>query len=204
MFVKKEKRIDVTRTPLLGLVQNDTVVLLLEPLHGLLASHLVRVTNSAALSLSLRHTTTGTRQLHIEIHTEDTRVRVVLDTQINVLLNTETEVARVGEVLLHQLVLLHLQTALQNLQSLLATDGRVDRDLLVTTNREGTNGETGYRISYQQNESLTLSIHRLLTRNLLQHTSSLGDGISRLSDANVDHQLLNTDVTHDISLLALQ
>ena len=141
---KKGKRIINRTIPrLLGFVQNDTVVLLLEPLHRLLASHLVRVTNSATLSLSLRHTTTRTRQLDVEIHTEDTRVRVVLDTQIDVLLNTKTEVARVREVLLHQLVLLHLQTTLQNLKSLLATDGRVDRDLLVTTNREGTNGETG-------------------------------------------------------------
>lgn len=137
---------------LLGLVENDTIVLLLEPLHGLLASHLVRVAKSASLGLSLRHATTGASQLHVEIHTEDTGVGVVLDTQINVLLNTETEVARVGEVLLHQLVLLHLQTALQNLQSLLATNGRMDGDLLVTTDGEGTDGETSYGIRQNRGE----------------------------------------------------
>ena len=137
---------------LLGLVENDTIVLLLEPLHGLLASHLVRVAKSASLSLSLRHATTGASQLHVEIHTEDTGVGVVLDAQINVLLNTETEVARVGEVLLHQLVLLHLQTALQNLQSLLATNGGVDGDLLVTTDGEGTDGETSYDIRQNRGE----------------------------------------------------
>ena len=137
---------------LLGLVENDTIVLLLEPLHGLLASHLVRVTKSASLGLSLRHATTGASQLHVEIHTEDTGVGVVLDAEINVLLNTETEVARVGEVLLHQLVLLHLQTALQNLQSLLATNGRMDGDLLVTTDGEGTDGETSYGIRQNRGE----------------------------------------------------
>ena len=137
---------------LLGLVENDTIVLLLEPLHGLLASHLVRVAKSASLGLSLRHATTGASQLHVEIHTEDTGVGVVLDTQINVLLNTETEVARVGEVLLHQLVLLHLQTALQDLQSLLATNGGVDGDLLVTTDGEGTDGETSYDIRQNRGE----------------------------------------------------
>ena len=137
---------------LLGLVENDTIVLLLEPLHGLLASHLVRVAKSASLGLSLRHATTGASQLHVEIHTEDTGVGVVLDTQINVLLNTETEVARVGEVLLHQLVLLHLQTALQNLQSLLATNGCMDGDLLVTTDGEGTDGETSYGIRQNRGE----------------------------------------------------
>ena len=137
---------------LLGLVENDTIVLLLEPLHGLLASHLVRVAKSASLGLSLRHATTGASQLHVEIHTEDTGVGVVLDAEINVLLNTETEVARVGEVLLHQLVLLHLQTALQNLQSLLATNGRMDGDLLVTTDGEGTDGETSYDIRQNRGE----------------------------------------------------
>ena len=137
---------------LLGLVENDTIVLLLEPLHGLLASHLVRVAKSASLGLSLRHATTGASQLHVEIHTEDTGVGVVLDAEINVLLNTETEVARVGEVLLHQLVLLHLQTALQNLQSLLATNGRMDGDLLVTTDGEGTDGETSYGIRQNRGE----------------------------------------------------
>ena len=137
---------------LLGLVENDAIVLLLEPLHGLLASHLVRVAKSASLGLSLRHATTGASQLHVEIHTEDTGVGVVLDTEINVLLNTETEVARVGEVLLHQLVLLHLQTALQDLQSLLATNGRVDGDLLITTDGEGTDGETSYDIRQNRGE----------------------------------------------------
>ena len=139
---------------LLGLVENDTIVLLLEPLHGLLASHLVRVTQSASLGLSLRHATTGASQLHVEIHTEDTGVGVVLDAQINMLLNTKTEVARVGEVLLHQLILLHLQTALQNLQSLLATNGRMDGDLLVTTDGEGTDGETGYTLAAQENAKI--------------------------------------------------
>ena len=137
---------------LLGLVENDTIVLLLEPLHGLLASHLVRVAKSASLSLSLRHATTGASQLHVEIHTEDTGVGVVLDAEINVLLNTETEVARVREVLLHQLVLLHLQTALQNLQSLLAANGGVNGDLLVTADGEGTDGETSYGIRQNRGE----------------------------------------------------
>lgn len=139
---------------LLGLVENDTIVLLLEPLHGFLASHLVRVAKSASLSLSLRHATTGASQLHVEIHTEDTGVGVVLDTQINVLLNTETEVARVREVLLHQLVLLHLQTALQNLQSLLAANGSMDGDLLVTTDGEGTDGETSYTLAAKENAKI--------------------------------------------------
>lgn len=41
-----------------------------------------------------------TRSAHdnVEVHTEDTDSRVVLDTEVNVLLNTETEVTGLGEV----------------------------------------------------------------------------------------------------------
>ena len=97
--------------------------------------------------LSLRHTTARTSQLDVEIHTENTGVGVVLDSEINVLVDTETEISRVREVLLHQLVLLDLQTALQNLKSLLTTNGDVHRDLLVTADGERTDGETGYTLT---------------------------------------------------------
>ena len=189
---------------LLRLVQDDSIVRLLEPLHGLLAGHLVRIANVAALSLALAHTATRTSQLHVEIHTEDTGVGIVLDTQINVLLNTKTEVSRVGEVSLHQLVLLHLQTTLQNLQSLLTTNGGMHGDLLVTTDGEGTNGETGWNVSTSHSKLPTLSVNGLLTRNLLEDTSSLGDSISRLTNANVDDELLNSDVSHHVRLFTLK
>lgn len=100
------------------------------------------ITHSASLSLSLADTTTRTSKLDVEIHTENTSVGIVLDTKINVLLNTETEVTRVGEVILNELVLLDLQTTLKNLKSLLTTNGSMDGNLLITTNGEGTNSET--------------------------------------------------------------
>ena len=163
----------------------------------------MRVADAAALSLSLAHTAAGTSQLHVEIHTEDTGVGIVLDSQINVLLNTKTEVAGVGEVSLHQLVLLHLQTTLQDLQGLLATNGSVHGDLLVTTDGEGTDGEASYRISIFLAISPTLSINGFLSRDLLQDTSSLGDSISRLTNTNVNDQLLHSDVSHHVSLVTL-
>ena len=100
------------------------------------------ITHSASLSLSLADTTTRTSKLDVEIHTENTSVGIVLDTEINVLLNTETEVTRVGEVILNEFVLLDLQTTLKNLKSLLTTNGSMDGNLLITTNGEGTNSET--------------------------------------------------------------
>ena len=101
------------------------------------------ITHSASLSLSLADTTTGTSKLDVEIHTENTGVGIVLDTKINVLLNTKTEVSGIGEVVLNKLVFLYLQTTLKNFKSLLTTNGSMDGNLLITTNGEGTDSETG-------------------------------------------------------------
>ena len=102
----------------------------------------MRVANSASLGLSLADTTTGTSKLDVEIHTENTGVRIVLDTKINMFLNTKTEITRVGEVILDKFVFLDLQAAFKDFESLLTTNGSVDGDFFVTTNREGTDGET--------------------------------------------------------------
>ena len=127
-------RFNPWKKTLLRLIQNNSIVCLLEPLHSFLPRNLVRVTNVAALSLSLAHTTSRTRQLHIEIHTENTCVRIILNTEIDMLLNTKAEVSRLREVSLHQLVFLHLQTALKDFKGLLASNRGMHRDLLITTN----------------------------------------------------------------------
>jgi hypothetical protein len=54
--------------------------------------------------------------------------RVVLDTQVDVLADTETEVARLAEVALAELVLLDLEATLENLLSLGTADCDVNGD----------------------------------------------------------------------------
>ena len=54
----------------------------------------------------------GERWGGIFLLTVNARGGVILDTEINVLADTETEGARVGEVLLDKLVLLHLEARL--------------------------------------------------------------------------------------------
>ena len=51
----------------------------------------------------------------------------LLDSQVNVLLDTEAEIAIVGEVLLPQLVLLHLEAPLQDFLGLQVTLVRTER-----------------------------------------------------------------------------
>ena len=80
---------------------------------------------------------------HIEVHAIDTDRRVVLDAQVDVLGDTEAEVASLGEVALSQLVLLNLETTLKNFLGLRATDGDVNGNLFVTTDTEGTDSVSG-------------------------------------------------------------
>lgn len=79
----------------------------------------------------------------VKVHAVDTDRWVVLDTQVNVLVDTESEVAGLGEVALAELVLLDLEATLENLLGLWSADGDVDGDLFVTTDTKGTDGVAG-------------------------------------------------------------
>lgn len=94
-----------------------------------------QVTNSA-----LGNALSSAAHADVEVHAVDTDSRVVLDAEIDVLGDTEAEVASLGEVALAQLVLLDLQATLENLLSLGAADSDVNGDLLVTADTEGTDG----------------------------------------------------------------
>ena len=71
-----------------------------------------------------------------EIHTVNACARVVLETKIDVLHNTEAKVASVAKVALAQLVLLHFQAALEDLLGLLAAHSHMARNLLVSPDAE--------------------------------------------------------------------
>jgi len=67
------------------------------------------------------------------------------------LADSETKVASFRKVALAELVLLDLETALENFLGLGATDGNVDSNLLVTTDTEGTDSVAG--LAYEINMS---------------------------------------------------
>lgn len=127
----------------LCLLEQDTLIRVNEPLHGLLAGNTLVLSDDSDGSAAVLDTGTGASENDVDIHTEDTDGGIVLDTEIDVLLDTETEVSSVGEVTLEQLVLLNLQSLLEDLLSLGAADGRVDGNLLVTADTEGTHGVAG-------------------------------------------------------------
>ena len=153
--------------------QDDTIETLLEPCHGVLLLHPVLRANARLLLLPLCYASTWPVHDNVEVHTENTDSRVVPGTKIDMLLNTETEVAGLREVLATEFVLLDLEATLKDLLSLGATNGDMDRDLLVTTDTEGTDGVTG------------LGGNGGLTRELLENLGGTGETITGLSDGDV-------------------
>jgi hypothetical protein len=115
----------------------------LKPLDGLVTVDAVAGADSALGAAATGDTLTGAGHAAVEIHSVDTDGRVVLDTEIDVFADTESEVAGLAEVALAQLVLLDLEATLENLLGLGATDGDVDGDLFVTTDTEGSDGVAG-------------------------------------------------------------
>lgn len=125
------------------LAHDDTVESLLEPSGGLLLLDTMRSTDTGDTLLAAGDTSAGASHADEEVHTENADRRVVLDAQVNVLGDTETEVAGVGEVTATELVFLDLETTLDDLLGLGAADGNVAGDLLVTTDTETTEGVAG-------------------------------------------------------------
>ena len=80
-------------------------------------------------------------QTHISVN--------LLDSKIDVLLDTKTEAARFAEVATQQLVLLHLQATFQELHGFLATNSHVASDLLITPDSKGTDSVPRCKILYQ-------------------------------------------------------
>ena len=151
----------------------------------------------------------------VEVHSVDTDRRVVLDAQVDVLGDTETEVAGLGEVALAELVLLDLEATLEDLLGLGATDGDVDGDLLVTADTEGTDGVTGLACGSVNPTSSSCNLSRRcvwccwfsrtvdggLTAQLLEHLGGTSKSVTRLADGDVQDELLDAQLTHGVGSL---
>jgi len=72
---------------------DSTSALLGEPLLGFILADSLEFTENTSGMLSLVDSLASSGEDDVEIHTEDTGVGIILDSQINMLFNTETEVA---------------------------------------------------------------------------------------------------------------
>lgn len=153
--------------------EDDTVESLLEPCHRVLLLHPMCRPNTSLLLLPPRHPCTRSAHHDIEVHAENTDTGVVTGTKVDVLLDTEAKVAGLGEVLAAELVLLHLETTLEDLLGLGTPDGDVHGDLLVTTDTERADGVAG------------LGGDGCLAGELFKHLGGSCQTITRLADRDV-------------------
>ena len=76
-------------------VVDSSIIFLLKPFHSILFADSVLGTNSAFASSSETNSASWSLEDDVEVHTENTGEGVILDTQIDVLLNTESEAASI-------------------------------------------------------------------------------------------------------------
>ena len=72
---------------------NGASHLLGEPLLGLIARNSLEVSELSFSVLSLGDSLSSSAEDHVEVHTEDTGVGIVLDSKIDMLFDTESEIA---------------------------------------------------------------------------------------------------------------
>jgi len=173
---------------LLRLSEHNSLVLVLEPLNGIILGKLVGESNLLLASLPPGNAGSGTGEADKEVHAINSSGRVVLDSEIDVLVDSESEVSGRGEVLLEELELLDLEATLEDLGGLVTANGYMAGDLLVTPDSEGPDSVAG------------LGEDRLLSGKLLEHTGSPGKAITGLSNAAVQDELVNLDVLHHVGL----
>ena len=99
-------------------LSDNAVEARLEPLDGLLALDAVAGADGALHAAAAGDALTGAGHAAVEVHAVDTNGGVVLDTEIDVLADTEAEVAGLREVAAAELVFLDLEATLKNLLGL--------------------------------------------------------------------------------------
>merc|ERR1712170_228009 len=120
----------------------------------------------------LRDIVSGSVEDDVEVHAVDTDAGVVLDSQIDVLLDTEAKVTGLTEIVTSQLVLAHLESPLQDLLGLSSTHRAVHSDLLISSDSKRSHGVAG------------LGEDRGLPCELLQHLGSTCKSVTRFPHAD--------------------
>jgi len=164
---------------------------LTDPLHGVLLGDTVGDTDAASLGLLLLHVVGSATEHDEEVHTVNASLGIVLEAKVDMLVDAETEVSGLGEVLGANLVVRNLEATLDQVHGLVAADGDVARNLLVTTDTEGTHSVASD------------GLDRGLVGQLLQHADRLGEPVARLANSDVDDELVAHDLAHTVIAIFL-
>ena len=89
-------------------IKNDSVVFGLEPLHGIFFHKTMACSYFGSPFTPVRYVHASTAQHYVEVHTVNTDGGIVLDSQIDMFLNTESKVSIGGKVISTQFVFTNL------------------------------------------------------------------------------------------------
>ena len=106
--------------------------LLCEPLLSFIGTDLLEFAESVSGMLSSGDSLASSGQDNIEVHAENTSAHIIFDSEIDMLLNTESEVALIREIIFLELVLLNSQSFLKELFGLFATNCNMHCYLLIS------------------------------------------------------------------------
>ena len=124
-------------------VVNGTIIFSSEPFHGFILGDSVLGSNSGFASSSQTNSASWSFKNNVKVHTENTSEWIILNTQINVLLDTETETSSIREVNFSEFSVLDFKSSFENFVSFISSDGDVSGDFLVSFDTEASDGESG-------------------------------------------------------------
>lgn len=123
-------------------LQQNAIKGILEPLLGLSLSDFVIASNTSLFVLALGNAVTRTTKDDINVHPINTGGWIVLNTEINVLIDTKAESTGIGEATFGEFVLLDFEGGLEDLGGFRTADCAPYRDLFISANGEGTDSVT--------------------------------------------------------------
>merc|ERR1719354_974547 len=179
----------IEQWPKSSLVKKDTIVFLLEPFHRVGFCDSVFESHSGLLSATVGNVVSRSGKHNIEIHSVDTDAGIVLDAEIDVFSNTETEISSFREVASFQLVLFHFQALFKNFFGLGSPNSAMNCNFLITSDTERSNSESCF------------GEHWCLTGKCFQNFTSTHQSVTTFTNTDVDAQFLDSDFLHLWDLL---
>ena len=96
--------------------------------------------NSGLASSSETDSASWSFENDVEVHAENTGEGVILDSQIDMFLNTESEAAGIREIDFSELSILDFETSFQNFVGFVSSDSYVYGHLFISFNTETSDG----------------------------------------------------------------
>jgi hypothetical protein len=144
------------------------------------------VSDFLTASFSESDSSSGFLQYNVEIHSENTGVWVIFDSQIDMFLDTESEISRGREVSFFEFEFFNFEAFFEEFFGFFTSDGYVSGNFFVSLDSERSNGVSGS------------GEHGGLSSQIFKHFGGFGELISGFSDAKIDNQFFDGDFFHGV------